>query len=225
MHFPRVPQELVDAVIDHLHDDKPTLKVCNLVDSSRLISARHHLFYDIVVTQRPFVTITPFLDTHPLIATRVHNLHLGPQLNHILSFSTLVAILRYIPNLRSLNLDRVHLGCSATDPTKLVSDSELFHLESLSVANINTSLIDTYPYSFNLLLTLFSLFSKVNHLHLSAVVFTRTDLSATLLETYRKLPVESLHTSLLLPKHEVIFYSMLDVSHPTPRPCTRRASA
>lgn len=44
---PSLPQELVDSVIDHLHDCPGTLVVCALVHRSWLPSARHHLFSNI----------------------------------------------------------------------------------------------------------------------------------------------------------------------------------
>lgn len=46
----RLPQELTDIVIDHLHNDKTSLIACSLVSHDWLWSARYHLFYDANIT-------------------------------------------------------------------------------------------------------------------------------------------------------------------------------
>ncbi|EKM56550.1 uncharacterized protein PHACADRAFT_253742 [Phanerochaete carnosa HHB-10118-sp] len=45
----RLPPELCDMVIDHLHDDKTSLALCSLVSASWLRSARYHLFDSIYI--------------------------------------------------------------------------------------------------------------------------------------------------------------------------------
>jgi len=47
---PRVPQELVDEVLDHLADDMATLRSCSLVAKSWIYSSRRHLFNSIFFT-------------------------------------------------------------------------------------------------------------------------------------------------------------------------------
>lgn len=42
--MPRIPSEISDAIIDHLHADTPTLKLCALVCKRWLPSSRFHLF-------------------------------------------------------------------------------------------------------------------------------------------------------------------------------------
>ena len=39
-----VPQELIDTIIDHLHDDPPSLLACGLATKKWLPSSRYHLF-------------------------------------------------------------------------------------------------------------------------------------------------------------------------------------
>ena len=46
------PPELVDRTIDHLHDDKPSLRACTLVSRSWLNTSRHHLFRTLLVRPR-----------------------------------------------------------------------------------------------------------------------------------------------------------------------------
>jgi hypothetical protein len=43
----RLPHELIDAIIDHLHDDEPSLSICSLVCKSWTRTARYHLYADI----------------------------------------------------------------------------------------------------------------------------------------------------------------------------------
>ena len=47
---PRVPQELVDQVLDHLADDTATLQSCSLVAKSWIYPSRRHLFNSIFLT-------------------------------------------------------------------------------------------------------------------------------------------------------------------------------
>lgn len=44
---PKIPGELIDMVIDHLHDDRRSLAACSLVSKALLDAARYHLFYRI----------------------------------------------------------------------------------------------------------------------------------------------------------------------------------
>lgn len=44
--------EIWDQIIDHLHDNKPTLSACTLVHRSWTTSARLHLFYRIIIDDR-----------------------------------------------------------------------------------------------------------------------------------------------------------------------------
>ena len=43
-HHVLIPQELVDNIVDHLHDDLTTLKTSALVNSAWLIASRYHVF-------------------------------------------------------------------------------------------------------------------------------------------------------------------------------------
>ena len=47
---PRVPQELVDEVLDHLANDMATLRSCSLVTKAWIYSSRRHLFNTIFFT-------------------------------------------------------------------------------------------------------------------------------------------------------------------------------
>lgn len=47
---PRVPQELVDEVLDHLADDMATLRLCSLVAKSWIYPSRCHIFKNVFFT-------------------------------------------------------------------------------------------------------------------------------------------------------------------------------
>ena len=44
---PYLPPEILDYIIDHLHDEPEALKMCCLVSKSWVPRAREHLFYEI----------------------------------------------------------------------------------------------------------------------------------------------------------------------------------
>lgn len=47
--MPRLPAETIDAIVDHLHDDRSALAACSLASSAFIVSARHHLFSEVVL--------------------------------------------------------------------------------------------------------------------------------------------------------------------------------
>ena len=116
---PELPTELTDAIIDHLHDDKPTLLDCSLVCSSWLESSRYHLFRSIRIRGddpgRGYPEFIAFIDGSPhvhkyiqevcfrvagALASRPPEIRsVGP---YLLSF-----VLETLPSLRSIILDNV----------------------------------------------------------------------------------------------------------------------
>jgi hypothetical protein len=70
MALPAIPQELVDYIIDHLHNDKPSLAACSLVCRDWIPPSRYHFlpklslnFVDIhhclYILESPLCTIVP----------------------------------------------------------------------------------------------------------------------------------------------------------------------
>ena len=49
MSSPILPQELVENIIDHLHDDPATLRSCALVSSAWLPASRYHIFHHVSI--------------------------------------------------------------------------------------------------------------------------------------------------------------------------------
>ena len=60
--IPRLPQEIIDEIFDHLSTDSESLKSCALVSRSCAASSRRHLFYTILFTPRDMVR---WLETFP----------------------------------------------------------------------------------------------------------------------------------------------------------------
>lgn len=69
--------ELIDRVIDHLHDDEETLRACSLVARSWLPASRFHLFQALYVfNERAYRALIELLQTNPGLGTHVRELAL-----------------------------------------------------------------------------------------------------------------------------------------------------
>ncbi|KAI0792083.1 hypothetical protein C8Q75DRAFT_619127 [Abortiporus biennis] len=123
---PRLPSELTDMVIDHLHDDKQALARCSLVAKSWLNASHFHLFHSIEVrdTSRGcgFIGLLSFLESSCSMSVRnyLKELHLmahrtpleelsqPPYRRRHLYPSILAKILSRLPQLRVLTMRDVH---------------------------------------------------------------------------------------------------------------------
>ncbi|PSS37012.1 hypothetical protein PHLCEN_2v1154 [Hermanssonia centrifuga] len=112
----RFPQELVNMVIDNLHDSKSDLSSCSLVARSWTPEAQLHLFRRVCVNaaRTPFTEFLDFLSFTPrgsLVGRHIRCLTLIGCLVHgragsaTLEMETLKEILRYLPALAYLCLD------------------------------------------------------------------------------------------------------------------------
>ncbi|KAI0752917.1 hypothetical protein C8Q80DRAFT_1267382 [Daedaleopsis nitida] len=73
----RLPPELLDQIIDNLHNDKDSLRACSLVCRSLVSSARFHLFRTILIRDDNYKRmVSLFVDTAPGLALFVRNLTL-----------------------------------------------------------------------------------------------------------------------------------------------------
>ncbi|KAI0079470.1 hypothetical protein K474DRAFT_621812 [Panus rudis PR-1116 ss-1] len=80
MPVARLPQEIQDYIVDFLHDDKASLKVCSLLAKSWSRQARAHLFYDLSIpwtVERSedtpiLVSMLAFFQNSPVQARYVH---------------------------------------------------------------------------------------------------------------------------------------------------------
>lgn len=78
----RIPPELVDAIIDELHNDRASLATCSLASSSWTPRARYHLFRTIALrSERSFRQFQALLDLTPKIALYPRNLFINESWN------------------------------------------------------------------------------------------------------------------------------------------------
>lgn len=72
-----LPVELVDRIIDFLHDDKKSLRSCSLVHRSWLDASRHHIFYTMEVNGKDgFSALLSFLQRSPSVLPYIKELFL-----------------------------------------------------------------------------------------------------------------------------------------------------
>lgn len=146
-----LPQELVDWIVDHLHDDKPSLKACALVSKSWALSTYTHLFRSIHISgPNKLQEFASVLQPPPVFTSFIRKLRynegviFGPPGRAIdtqssESESTLHDVLRLLPSLRSLELWEVkisrYFNCSSIPARK-------YTLESLSIRDCIASSCD-----------------------------------------------------------------------------------
>lgn len=118
----QVPQELIDQFIDHLHDDRKTLKACCMVSRSWKPSSQFHLFCAISVTDSSD-SFAAFLRAYPHIAAYIRHLRFYPAPKNgrittiICPLHALPVILNRLPQLKSLELDSMCAVCLCESPT------------------------------------------------------------------------------------------------------------
>ncbi|KAI0326794.1 hypothetical protein GY45DRAFT_1437382 [Cubamyces sp. BRFM 1775] len=72
----RLPIELIEQIIDHLHDDLQTLRTLALVSYALLPAARYHIFHRIIVHERNYVESVRLFVKNPGLAEYVRDLYL-----------------------------------------------------------------------------------------------------------------------------------------------------
>lgn len=118
MHsFLSLPQELIDEIIDNLHDDGAALAACSLVANTWLPSSQRHLFQGITVhlkdgvipPNRRMLDFQSFLQNSPRCRDYIRTLALveAPGSSVMLDLPLLYAITSMLDHLRCLKLIRV----------------------------------------------------------------------------------------------------------------------
>ena len=164
--FNHLPWEISDAIIGHLHEDRPSLHSCALVCHAWLPSSRHHLFrrFRIAdsVPRKPnavsFDKALDFLITTPDVARHIRRLEIA---HHSVKLSQLDAILNSSPKLQYLSLS--DLGIQDDDLSHGTRHGPRFHrpIEELRIVSCN---IVNYDYS--LLFHFLGLFASIRRLEL-----------------------------------------------------------
>lgn len=70
-----LPLELLEQVVDHLHDELPTLRNCALVSHALVLPARRHLFNRILITGKNFVNAVLLFVKNPHLTCHVRELY------------------------------------------------------------------------------------------------------------------------------------------------------
>ncbi len=119
---PWIPTEIIEAVVNHLCDDKPTLSTCTLVSWAWVPRSRFRLFrfltYHAPSDGSGFAPFLDFLQSSPKLGGLIHDLKLDgfikvhsfdrkSRVNEVISHSTLLDILDFLPALSDFELRHV----------------------------------------------------------------------------------------------------------------------
>src|ERR1700761_3490794 len=129
-----LPPEVIDLIIDHLHNDPLTLEACSLVSRNWLSSSRHHLFGSVYirVTHRRIHCLGEILDSpHNTLSFHLRSLHAtGPP--HF--SSQFWKLLHVFPLLQSLHIHQI----------KMLRGCEPLHLPSISALTLSSVPFSSY---------------------------------------------------------------------------------
>lgn len=176
---PAFPQEIVDIIIDHLHDDPETLRKCSLVCQSWLPSTSLHIFPRTIclpprkmrrknwaagMPLKTFVTPRIVRHTQKLTLTGFADGKVFPC-----SLVNFFEALDQIPNLRSLTVDleNVHITYPSSDslPRATLSRMGTRHIHTLAISGACNP-------DFLLVLALIQRFDHILRLTLSHSILT-----------------------------------------------------
>ena len=117
--LPELPTELTDVIIDHLHNDKLSLRNCALVSNAWLNSSRYHLFYAIRVRgelpRRSFTDFVIFIGSTPRIRDHIRELTFRingglasqPPAIRCVGPYIFASVLKSLPMLRAISLNNI----------------------------------------------------------------------------------------------------------------------
>ncbi|EJD43724.1 hypothetical protein AURDEDRAFT_167101 [Auricularia subglabra TFB-10046 SS5] len=134
LNVPALPYELVERIVDYLHDDQPSLRACSLVAAAWRAASLSHMFATMrllsVSRFRKFVHVTCF---RPRIALYVRSMHLSfakmPD-----AFADLIPSIPHVAkNLETLGLE--HTGHSPV-VTRLLEHPMFAAITALSLTHV-----------------------------------------------------------------------------------------
>lgn len=164
-----VPQELVDMVVDHLHDDRASLASCCLVSKSWIDPSRHHLFQKVRVPgeengKKSFEAFVNLLNQPTAVGKYIMDLELSSSAsaNDIFSLfkasprprldSTMfTSILMKLTRLRSLAIDSISITAPSFAPSIFMPRK--IALDRLTMTNVS---VDRVATNMHVVLSLFS---------------------------------------------------------------------
>lgn len=191
---PFLPSELIDSIVDHLHDDKETLRICSLVSHRWLPSCLFHLFHHLTYLalrgEGSFTPLIDFLDNGKHLRPRIRSLTLDGlntqelcgrgQKSHGLSHPQLYRILCLLPALRSLELRKVSFR-NIMDWTEherqqfQERDPPGFSIENLtldSTGQVQHLRLSASPFELD---GIFSIFTSIGNLRMHNMAFFPTE--------------------------------------------------
>ncbi|PIL34452.1 hypothetical protein GSI_03228 [Ganoderma sinense ZZ0214-1] len=171
--FRDLPQELTDAIVDYLHDDRASLQACALVCGAWLDPSRFHLFRSLTVSQYGRLkTTVDFLISCPDVAWYVERfIILGEEITNLsLKWDHFSLLLSRLPRLRVLHLTQFVLGVnrggrSGGDASSVFPVPKCPPAGPIEEIHIDTSNLVTYD--FGILLHFLALFTSTRRLSLT----------------------------------------------------------
>lgn len=180
-------QELVDSVIDLLHNDKAALKSCSLVCRSWEGPAHYHLFTSVTVTigrpeeeWRSLPVFADLLDVSQTLCTNIRNLKVEYDINgdqdgqglvpligsnYLITPNDIARVLEKLLKLRSLSFKHLLLGTYSADRSH---PSQQFRLEHLTIEDCHSPDWGILPEPMGQsLLDIMGLFIEIDHLRLN----------------------------------------------------------
>lgn len=166
-----LPQEMIDYVIDFLHDDKHSLALCGLASRLCVTSCRHHLYNTLGCRScdaeesgdwPSFAYISLFFKTHKHLQIYVRDIRIVSKTNDRICLCVVSSILSTLPSLHAFTIDNVSLTscqcCIQPTPPHIHND----------VLSLNFR--GTYsPTSLNRIINLLRLFPAARKMSIQAV--------------------------------------------------------
>lgn len=159
-HEPKLPPELVDYVLDYLHDDKTTLVACVSVSKSWVDSSRYHLFSTIRFTLETPVCVwkvVKFLKDVPVNQyIRSFSIAQNHSVSSMLHFERypsfcpihhLPMLLPNLPSLQCLTVTSAFVTCDCPDDAMGIAvcdqvSKATYNLKELTISNAIGNMVD-----------------------------------------------------------------------------------
>lgn len=155
---PIFPGEITDAIIDHLYNDRVTLRNCARVCSAWLPASRHHLFE--VFVARPekcgLTDLLHFLTSTPDVGSHIRHFVLDGYRG--ISLKNVATLIHAVPNVRVVELENLFISFPRSrdaDPAPAIQ------LSALRIASSNVT-----EHDFHDLFRLLGLFTVVRTLRM-----------------------------------------------------------
>lgn len=179
-----LPQELIDTIVDFLHNDTPTLIACSLVASNWLPSTRFHLFGTVCVRgvhekNGLNVFLKFFRKASPVLSFAIRHLSIasfqarhGSASSPRVSAQVIAFFLRHLPSLKSLKLHNVDLEAEYSE-SRVRSNmwpARPFELERLDIEDVHVRSVKLPAQHLFEILGLFSRIDtlRIGHVHVYA---------------------------------------------------------